>query len=156
MKSSDNNILHINKDMLFDFDNLTPFFGRVNPYPYPDMKEDLIYVSTYIKGKSKKNKDFRILVVGVETGNKYFMFPKEDFGGTFLCFIELSHFNQINEEHYKFKSYNYYFFRENRDDLNIILNMWIENNPKPFEYSSYKNDKIHNYTYIFEYNGNRY
>jgi hypothetical protein len=152
-----NNILHINKDMLFDYNNLTPISGvKVEPYPYPDMDEDLKYISTYIKGKSKNINDIRILMIGVKTGKKYFMFLKEDFGGSFLHFIDLSHFKEVGEGHYKFKSYNYYLFREDINDVNVLLNKWLENNPKPFQYSSYKVDNIDNYTYIFDYNGNKY
>ena len=151
------NILHINKDMLFDFNNLTPISSvKVEPYPYPDMNEDLKYISTYIKGKSKKINDIRILMMGVKTGKKYFMFLKEDFDGSFLHSIDLSNFKEIGEGHYKFKSYNYYLFREDNNDVDVILNKWLENNPKPFKYSSYKIDNIDNYTYIFDYNGNKY
>lgn len=152
-----NNILHINKNMLFDYDNWTPITCvKIEPYSYPDMKEDLKYESTYTKGKSKNIDDVRILISGVETGNKYFMFLKKDFGGSFLNFMDLSYFREIGEGHYKFKSYNYYFLRENINDLNILLEKWLENNPIPFQYSPYKIDNIDNYTHIFTYNGNKY
>ena len=95
-------------------------------------------------------------MIGVETGNKYFMFLKDDFGGSFLHFINLSHFKEIGEGHYKFKSYNYYSFKEDPNDVDALLNRWLEMNPKPFEHSSYKIDGIPNYTYLFEYNGNKY
>ncbi len=156
-EGANDNTLHINKDMLFDYDNLTPLSNiKVEPYTYPDMKEDLEYVSTYIKGKSKDINDIRILMTGVKTGKKYFMFLKKDFDSSFLHFIDLSYVKEVGEGHYKFKSYNYYFFREDKNDVNVILNKWLENNPIPFQYSPYKISEIDNYTYLFDYNGNKY
>ena len=152
-ESVGNNILHINREMLFNTDNTGQ---EVEPYSYPDINEDLRYVSTFVKGRSKNTKDIRILMGGIKTGNKYFMFLKEDFGGSFLHFIDLKYFKEIGEGHYKFKSYNYYFLREDVNDINIILNEWLKNNPKPFQYSSFKINLIDNYTYLFDYNGNKY
>jgi len=150
-------ILHINRDMLFDYNNFTFITGvKVKPYSYPDMDEDLKYVSTYIKGKSKNINNIRILMTGVNTGNKYFMFLKEDLGRSFLEYIDLSYVKEITKGHYKYKSYNYYLLREDSNDVNIILSKWLENNPKPFWSSGYKIADIDNYTYIFNYNGNKY
>ncbi|HOB26096.1 MAG TPA: hypothetical protein PKG93_03010 [Bacilli bacterium] len=138
--------------MLFNKDNIG---NEIKPYSYPDINEDLKYISTFVKGRNNTN-DIRILMSGVNTGDKYFMFLKEDFSGNFLHFIDLKQFKTINHEHYKFKSYNYYFLRNDTNDVNIILNEWIKNNPLPFQYSSFKIDLIDNYTYLFNYNGNKY
>jgi hypothetical protein len=153
----ENNVLYINNNILFDYNNFTPITGtKVQPYTYPDMNEDLLYMSTYIKGKSKNINDIRLLMVGVKSNKKYFMFLKEDFNGGFLHFIDLTQFKEINKQHYKFKSYNYYSFREDINDVNILLNEWLINNPIPFQYSTYKINDINNYTYLFNYNGNKY
>jgi hypothetical protein len=143
--------------MFFDYNNLTPITGmKVEPYTYPDIKEDLKYISTYIKGKSKDINNIRILMVGVDTGKKYFMFLKEEYSGSFLHFVDLLYCKEIDEGHYKFKSYNYYSFREDNNDVDVILNNWLQNNPQPFKYSPYAICNVNNYTYLFNYNGNKY
>ncbi len=152
-ESVGSNILHINRDMLFNTNNLGQ---EVDPYSYPDIDEDLEYIATFIKGKSKNINDIRILMRGVKSGNNYFMFLKDDFSGSFLHYIGLNSFEKISDKHYKFKSYNYYFFREGANDVDILLKKWLGNNPKPFQFSSFKINLIKNYTYIFDYNSNKY
>lgn len=139
--------------MLFDTCNI--FNLKVKPYSYPDIDEDLKYISTYVKGKRNK-KDIRILMSGVKTGKKYFVFLKGDSCGSFLHFVHFEDCKEIDKGHYKFKSYNYYFLREDTNDVNVLLKSWVENNPLSFQFNGEKISHIDNYTYIFGYNGNRY
>jgi hypothetical protein len=173
-ESSGENILHINRELYFggrpevephpDIDKINApnvikniFFGgksKVEPFTYPDLKEDLKYIATYVKGRDKKN--LRILMSGVDTGKKYLIYFDIGSDVDSLGITSFDRLKKIDDEHYKLGSINYYFFRENPDDLNIILTRWFRSDPEVCGYCGFRISSIDDYTYLFEYNGNRY
>ena len=160
-ESINDNILHINRKMTFNTNNWTPITGKtIEPYTYSDLTEDAIYIDTYIKGKrSKKIEDLRILIQGVNTKKYYMMFLKIESGikGT-LHYIGLHNFKEIDGmNHIKFKSYNYYLKDNNPSDLTKVLSEWFQlDKPHTSIFSVHNINNAPNYTYIFDYNGNKY
>lgn len=148
-------IIHVNQELKVD--SIVPGGAKFEPYSVAPINEDVKYISTFIKGtRTKKTEDFRLQVLGLKSGEKYFMFFKDDFGGPYIEFISLSHINEINPNHFKFKSYNYYHLRENVNDVNLVLQKWVDMNGKMSRHSSFRIKSFENYTYLFEFNGMKY
>jgi hypothetical protein len=150
METERKDILHINHEMVF-------MGNKGHQISYPDIGEDLIYLGTYIKGKSNKGiENWRILMEGVETGNKYFVYLYYKHDLDCLIYLDTKYCKKITEEHYKNKVYNYWFFRKNPEDVNTLLKNWLEKNHKIYLYSPFRIKDLENYTHLFEFNGKKY
>ncbi len=121
------------------------------------MDEDLIYDSTYIKGRGNKKVDnFRILMTGANTGKKYFMYLMPTNNGEYIAYLHLDSCKEVGEGHYKFKSFNYYFFRNNSDDVEQLLQKWFYDEPVFGRFNGKPITDIEDYTYVFEYKDKQY
>lgn len=137
--------------------------------PYSlNLGEDFEYVSTFIKGKKSKNiLDLRFLFKGIKSNKLIFLYFDLHTDLYHNCIsspinkiitIEEKYCKKISDKHYKFKNYNYYYYDNNYNNINLLLTSWKNLNPIVYigNYEHQYISNIKNYTYTYKFNNQTY
>lgn len=122
--------------------------------------ENLEYISTFIKGKTKpKIENYRLLFKGVKTGKEYILFisTTENFFGrerVRLEYLDGGFWKVISPDHIKFKNYNYYKLGVDTNSVEEFFETWKKSDPMIYSGDGFHQfiSKVDGYTWTYKFN----
>ena len=122
--------------------------------------ENLEYVSTFTKGKTKpKVENYRLLFKGVKTGKEHILFisTRPGFFGrdcSRIEFLDVSACKVISPDHIKLKNYNYYKLGVDPNTVEEFLETWKKSDPMVYigNYLHQFISKVNGYTWTYKFN----